>query len=99
MRSHTDNLSYLLTIGDMNNPLGSMHGYKRGTSRCPLNIAGSSFDTFSVAFKQYKYILVSARLISGSLSTDNVTTSIILSIIYNCERKRYYNGEILYLKQ
>ena len=59
------------------------------------NLAGSTFDPFSVAFRQYKYILVNVRHISCSLSTYNktiiVTTSIILSIIYNCERKRNYN--------
>ena len=56
-------------------------------------------DPFSIAFRQYKYILVNARLISCSLSTYKeiiiVTTSIILSIIYNnyCETKRNYNDE------
>ena len=97
--SHIDDCAFLITIDNMNNPLGSMHGWtsKRGTSPWPLNIAGSSVDPFSVVFRQYKYILVNVRLISCSLSTYNtiniVTTSIILSLIYNCEWKRDYNDE------
>ena len=51
----------------------------------------------SLAFRQYKNILVNARLISCSLSIYKdiiiATTSIILSIIYNCETKRNYNDE------
>ena len=97
VRSHTENCACLFTIGDMNKPLGSMHGCKRGTSPWPLSIAGLSFDPFSVDFRQYKYILVNVRLIIYSLSTYNkiniVTTSISLSIIYNCEIKRDYNDE------
>ena len=54
--SHTDTFACFFTTGDRNNPLGSMHGRKRESHPWPLNIAGSSFDLFSVAFRQYKYI-------------------------------------------
>ena len=74
MHSHRpiDNFVCLFTIDD--NSLDSI-----------LNNEGSSFDLFSVAFRQYKYILVNAGLISCSRSTYNtiviVTTSINSSIM------------------
>ena len=80
--SHINNCAFLITIGDMNNLLGSMHGCtsKQGTSPWPLSIAGSTFHPYSVAFRQYKYILVEVRLISCSLSTY-ITIFIVISPI------------------
>ena len=88
---HTDNFACLFTIVDK--PLGSCMDvseeppHQRWTS---LDIVRAS-TPFSAAFRQYKYILVNAGLINCSLSTYNkiivFTTSIILSIIHNCERK------------